>query len=849
MKQVTLLLLLTWIAFAPAQAQIVVNDQRTNSFLISKATIVVDANDDIAIKKAAALLQQDITAVTGITPSLVNILPKEGNLILVGSLQKNAAIKNLVQQKKIAASAINGKWEAYLLQSFNDPLTKNNTLVITGSDTRGVMYGVTTLSQQLGVSPWYWWADVPVKSMPHAGIALNQKLSDAPKVKYRGIFINDEAPALSGWAYATFGGFNKQFYSKVFELMVRLKSNYIWPAMWGRAFYDDDSLNITAAEEYAIVIGTSHHEPMMRAHDEWRRVKGGKWDYTVNATQLQQFWKTGLQRATNEKIVTVGMRGDGDEPMTDKTATELLQDIVKNQRRIIEEITGKPAAQTPQLWALYKEVQDYYDQGMRVPDDVTLLLCDDNWGNIRKLPLPGAAPRKGGYGIYYHFDYVGDPRNYKWINTNPLPRIWEQMHLAWQHNVKDIWIVNVGDIKPMELPISFFLDYAWNPDRINQHQVKAYTTQWAARQFGEQYAAVISDMLALYAKYNARVKPELLDHKTYSLATGEFTKVVNEYDSLLQKALSVNDKLQDNYKDAYFQLVLHPISAMANLYKMYYYVALNHQAAANNIPAANTHAAKVKELYNKDSLITLAYHRLKNGKWNHMMSQTHIGYTYWQQPEVNAMPFVKYVDATTVSELPPLLDVMTSRAKVPPGLHKNVYYEEEGIVSINAARYAKAVNTTKFKWNILPDLGKTGDAITIFPVTGPGTTLSASSPHLQYEFYTYSTGKVNITAFLSPTLNYYNRPEGLQFAVSVNEEKPQIISLNKEVRNAKTWERWVADNIIKKVSQHHITKAGRNTIKFWAIDPGVVLQKIELSFGEPHASYLGHPFTVYTNNK
>jgi hypothetical protein len=849
MKQVTLLLLLTWIAFAATQAQMVVNDQRTNSFLISKATIVVDDNDDIAIKKAASLLQQDIAAVTGVKPLLVSRLPETGDLILIGSLSRHAAIKKLVAQKKIATASVTGKWEAYLLQSFIHPDTKGHTLVISGSDTRGVMYGVSTLSLQLGVSPWYWWADVPVKSIPDAGILLNQQITDAPKVKYRGIFINDEAPALSGWVHATYGSFNKQFYSKVFELMVRLKSNYIWPAMWGRAFYDDDTLNIQAAEEYAIVIGTSHHEPMMRAHDEWRRVNGGKWDYTTNAQKLRQFWKTGLQRASNEKIVTVGMRGDGDEPMTEKTATELLQDIVKNQRKIIEEVTGKPAAQTPQLWALYKEVQDYYDQGMRVPDDVTLLLCDDNWGNIRKLPLPGAAPRKGGYGIYYHFDYVGDPRNYKWINTNPLPRVWEQMHLAWQHGVKDIWIVNVGDIKPMELPISFFLDYAWNPDRINQHQVKTYTTQWAARQFGAQYAGDISDMLALYAKYNARVKPELLDHKTYSLTTGEFTRVVDAYDSLLQKAVSINDKLQDEYRDAYFQLVLHPISAMANLYKMYYYVALNHKAAAENLLYANTHAEKVKALYIKDSLITLAYHRLKNGKWNHMMSQTHIGYTYWQQPEVNALPYVKYVDAATISEPPPLLELMSSSAKVPAGHNKNVYYEEEGTVSMDAARYSKAVNTPNIKWEILPDLGRTGDAVTIFPVTGHSIPLTAASPNLQYDFYTYSKAIVNVTAFLSPTLNYYNRPGGLQFAISVNNEKPLIISLNKEGRDAKTWERWVADNIIKKITQHQVTKAGKNTIKFWAIDPGVVLQKIELSFGEPHPSYLGHPSTLYTPGK
>ena len=404
-----------------------------------------------------------------------------------------------------------------------------HALVIAGNDRRGTAYGVFELSKQMGVSPWYWWADVPVVKQKEIYINENVTLTDAPKVKYRGLFINDEAPALSGWTKEKFGGFNHQFYEKFFELILRLKGNYIWPAMWGNAFYADDSLNIKAADKFGIVIGTSHHEPLMRAHDEWRRAGGGPWNYETNTEKLQQFWRDGMKRATNEKIVSVGMRGDGDAPMSRETATTLLENIVADQRTIISEVTGKPAAETPQLWALYKEVQDYYDKGMRVPDDVTLLLSDDNWGNLRKLPKLSEKPRKGGYGIYYHFDYVGGPRNYKWLNTNPLPRIWEQMHLAWEYKVRDIWIVNVGDIKPMEFPISFFLDYAWNPEKIDADDLGAYTETWAASQFGKQHAKDIADLLAKYAKYNARRKPELLDANTYSLATGEWKTVVDEY--------------------------------------------------------------------------------------------------------------------------------------------------------------------------------------------------------------------------------------------------------------------------------------------------------------------------------
>ena len=259
-------------------------------------------------------------------------------------------------------------------------------MIISGSDRRGTAYGVFEVSKRIGVSPWYWWADVPVKKKTDLFINANTYFSDAPKVKYRGIFINDEAPALSGWTREKFGGFNHKFYEKVFELILRLKGNYLWPAMWGNAFYYDDSLNIRSADEYGIVIGTSHHEPLMRAHEEWKYFgKGRKWNYDSTETGLKEYWKGGMQRAWNEKIVSIGMRGDGDEPMSRPTATALLERIVKHQRQIIEEVTGKPASETPQLWALYKEVQDYYDKGMRVPDDVTLLLCDDNWGNIRSI--------------------------------------------------------------------------------------------------------------------------------------------------------------------------------------------------------------------------------------------------------------------------------------------------------------------------------------------------------------------------------------------------------------------------------------------------------------------------------
>lgn len=848
------IVILVCVTVADLSAQQIVSEKELpNSFSLRHTMIQYEPQEADLIGTAALLLQKDIEMVTGYSPQVTtSSIMKTNTVILIGTIEGSALIKVLIRTKKIDVSSIKGKWEAFKILTVTDPFNDiRNMLVIVGSDRRGAAYGVFELSNQLGVSPWYWWADVPVKKKENVFIKNGVVITDAPKVKYRGIFINDEAPALSNWSKEKFGGFNHLFYEKVFELILRLKGNYLWPAMWGNAFYDDDSLNIRSADKYGIVIGTSHHEPLMRAHDEWRRYgQKQKWNYDSTEAGLKDFWRGGMQRAWNEKIVSVGMRGDGDEPMTRETATALLERIVKDQRTIIEEVTRKPAEETPQLWALYKEVQDYYDKGMRVPDDVTLLLCDDNWGNIRKLPKPGDKPRKGGYGIYYHFDYVGGPRNYKWVNTNPLPRIWEQMHMAWEHNVRQIWIVNVGDIKPMEFPISFFLDYAWNPPAIGAADIQKYTEQWAAAQFGNKHAKDIADILAKYAKYNSRRKPELLDAKTYSLDNYlEFTNVVSDYKDLLYKADLVNRALPSAYRDAFFQLVLHPVKACVNLNELYYYTALNHKLYQQGRTAnINKTADFVKELFEKDSLITREYHWLNKGKWNHMMSQTHIGYTYWQQPPRQKMPEVKYIPKDSI--LPePVYNAVHSEPKeanYPQNVTWNLFYELDGYISVEADHFTKAVNTKEINWKVLPDLGRTGSAVTTFPVTAKEQKPGINTPHLQYEVYTYSKDSLKINAYFSPSLNYFNTADGLQYAISVDDEAPQIISINKEDKNtgAGIWNKWAAENIIIKTTSHYIKNPGKHTVKYWMVNSGVVLQKLVLDFGGVLPSYLGPPETI-----
>jgi len=826
------------------------NERGAFPIITSSQTSVIycDQNDDWLVHKAASLLQNDIAMVTGKKPGIISTLSSSNkNVIVIGTIDRSLLIEDLIQEKKLNVDNLKGKWETFKLQVVNNPTKEiQNALIIVGSDKRGTAYGVFELSQQLGVSPWYWWADVPAKKKQEVYIRKGAYQYGPPSVKYRGIFINDEAPAFSGWTKEKFGGVNHKVYEKIFELLLRSKANYLWPAMWGNAFNDDDSLNPILADKYGIVMGTSHHEPMLRAQQEWKRYGKGQWNYDSNEVVLKDFWRKGIQNmGSHESIVTIGMRGDGDMPMTQGSNIALLERIVGDQRNIIEEVTGKPASQTPQLWALYKEVQDYYDKGMRVPDDVTLLLCDDNWRNIRRLPKLNDKPRGGGYGIYYHFDYVGGPRNYKWLNTNNIARVWEQMHLAHEYGVDRIWIVNVGDIKPMEFPISFFLDYAWNVRKWNENNINDFFRQWAEEQFGSSYATEIGEIIQKYSQNNARRKPELLSPDTYSFNYDEAKRVAGDYDALLVKAETINKKLPAEYKDAFFELVLHPVKACANLNKLYFTVGYNKLLASQHALAANKLADEAKQLYLNDSLISLEYHRTANGKWNHMMDQTHVGYTYWQQPPYNRMPEVRYVSPDSAREQGEKVDPLpkTAAGQAPQHLTRRMFYEQDGYISIDGAHYTGAVNTNSV-WKIIPGIGREGDGITTFPVTVPAQEgMVTNNPHLRYDLLVYDTGTVKLQAYFSPTLNFQN-DDGLKYGISVDDDPIQVISINKDDNNQRAWEQWVANNIIVKTSTHRITKPGRHTINFWMVSPGVILQKMILDFGGLKPSYLGPPETM-----
>ena len=777
-------------------------------------SILVDSKDDLGVLSIAEWLQKDIKCVDGGEAPIIQSQIAAQKYIIVGTYNKNKYISEFIKRGLINKADLIGKSEKYIITTVSNPVKGiKSALVIVGSDKRGAIYGMLELSRQMGISPWHYWADVPVKKQLNVSVAPGIYSDSEPAVTYRGIFLNDEAPSLTGWANKTFGGYNHLFYEKVFELILRLKGNFMWPAMWDAKFYDDDPQNSILADRYGIIMGTSHHEPMARAHKEWRMYGKGPWNYQTNAAVLDTFWTHGIERMKNTSdIVTIGMRGNGDEPMSSGSNIALLEKIVKRQREIIAKVTGKSASQTPQMWALYKEVQDYYDKGMRVPDDVTLLFSDDNWGNIRKLPNLNSKPRKGGYGIYYHVDYVGDPRNYKWLNVTQAARMWEQLNLTYEYGVRKMWILNVGDLKPMEYPISLFMDMAWNPSCLSGDSLSAYSVKWCAEQFGQEFAKTAADLLTRYTTYNHRVTPELLNDTTYNLHNyNEFARVTQDYVLLERDALRLSQKIPSESKDAFDELILFPIQACANLYELYYSVAMNKDLALKEDRNANFWADKARQCFERDSLLAIHYNKeIANGKWDHMMDQTHIGYTYWQQPEKNSMPAVVTVGSDSTS----------------------VYVEHNGYLSIEADHATAKVGSD---WYTIPDFGKTLSGVTTMPVTKQPD----AEMYLEYKFKTDYNGQISLHLLLAPTLNY-NDNKGLRVAVSIDGGSERIINYNAKYTDNQ-WRKWVANAIIDNVSEWTIDRRENHVLKIRFLDPGIVLEKVMLDMGGLKPSYLGAP--------
>ena len=577
-----------------------------------------------------------------------------------------------------------------------------------------------------------------------------------------------------------------------------------------------------------IIMGTSHHEPMARNHQEYARHRRewGAWNYQTNQAKLDQFFREGIERMKGtEDIVTIGMRGDGDAAMSEDADTRLMERIIGNQRRIIKEVTGKPAEKTTQVWALYKEVQDYYDAGLRVPDDVMILLSDDNWGNIRRVPItPKERSRKGGWGIYYHVDYVGAPRNTKWLNVTQTQQMFEQLSLAYDFGIQRMWILNVGDLKPMEYPIQLFMDMAWNPKEYTQQTVTDHTRRFfASNLVGDTLADEAADIYNRNCQYMARVTPEMLDDSTYNIETGEWRQVADAYQRLELRALRLYQDVPDEARDFYRELVLFPVQAMANLYDMYYAQAMNRRLAKMGSADANAWAAEVARCFRRDSLLCAAYnHDIAGGKWNGMMIQKHIGYTSWNDNFPHEM-------------LPKVIKLPSRSEGVGGGFH---FSHSSGYVSMEAEHYFRAEASQGTAWSVYPYYGRTRSGVALTPYTQP-----VGDASLTYRFtLPDSTRQVKVHIIVKSTLDFLN-VGGHECMVSLDDQQPQTVNFNKTLLDKQPYMYsvfypTVARRIIEKEVTLPVSKDGTHELTLRPQHPGLVFEKLVVDFGGYKPSYL-----------
>ncbi|KAL7415468.1 hypothetical protein BDY24DRAFT_383043 [Mrakia frigida] len=644
------------------QKSIVAFESAGDSFpLVSSGravSILVSKDDFPGILRAAKTFAGDIKNVTSQAPDVLIDLASNSSLAVVLGSVGSPFVSTLVNAGAMNVSDIQGRWEAFKIQIVDgSSIGVERALVIAGSDKRGTIYGIYDLAEQIGVSPWFWWSDVRIPHRDELYIKNDIYVHASPSVKYRGFFLNDEQPSLTNWAVERYNTnisapFQHEFYEAVFELILRLRANMFWPAMWSAKFAVDDPLNQFLADDYGVIYSTSHQEPMARNTPEWGAYGNGVWNYTINKPFLNNFWTEGIERAKPfETIVTVGMRGDGDLPLPGANI-QIIQDIIVDQREIISNVTGNNASEVPQIWCLYKEVQGYWDSPagetkLEAADDITLLWTDDNWGNIRRVPTAGENQRSGGAGMYYHFDYVGDPRNYKWLNTNNIAKVYEQLSLALEFGADRLWVVNVGDLRPMEMPMNFYFELAYDATRWNKDNLDEYLLLWAAREYGSEVAEKTASVFSRYMKLVSRQKPELNSPTTYSLISfREADLVVAEWEQLVADALEIYQSLDETTQSSFFQTVLHPVRAVATV------ILLNVAVGENNLRAVQARMSTISKaeeaisLFSEDAELTREFHAVNGGKWNHMMDQPHLGQWGWQQNMVNTLPAINYVQPT-----------------------------------------------------------------------------------------------------------------------------------------------------------------------------------------------------------
>ncbi len=777
------------------------------------ADIHVEENDFKVAHIAADCLAADIQAVTGVKPRIApDLTGVSKNLVLIGTLGNSAPIDQLVRAGRLNVKTIAGKWESFVVATVANPLPGvNSALVIAGSDRRGTAYGVFELSEAIGVSPWVWWEDLRPRHRAALVIAAGAHTKGPPSVKYRGIFINDEDWSFQPWAAKTFepetNGIGPKTYAKVCELLLRLKANYLWPAMHPCTKpFNSYPQNKIVADDYAIVMGSSHAEPMLRDNvGEWDQQTRGEWDYDRNRDGILSYWEERLrENGRYENVYTIGMRGIHDSAMpgggsaTDKVAR--LQRVIDDQRVLLARDVNPNVGQVPQIFVPYKEVLALYRNGLKVPADVTLVWPDDNHGYIRELSTPEEQKRPGGAGVYYHVSYWGAPEDYLWLSTTPPALIWEEMRKAYDHGARTVWVLNVGGLKKSAIDMEFFLRMAWDVDAWYETAQSVFLADWAARSFGTEHAPEIAANLDEYYRLNYPAKPEHLLQAQFSDNYNEKQRRLQWFAQLVGKTNALYAQMPPEEKDAFYELVVYPIRCSALI----------------NEKILSPSADKARMAYDQIQAETKYYNeQLAGGKWNHMMSASPRNRPVFQKPAVN----------TNTESVPN--DEETTAAG-------------NRCISIEAAHAARKVDGGGAAWKAIAGLGRSGNSITLLPTTAN----SLGAAELAFDFTAPTAGVANVFVYCIPTHAIYPGSQ-LRYSESIDEVPQQTVDID----TAEFSREWGV-NVLRAAAigtTAHMLGEGKHTLKLRPLDPGVVFDKVVIELGGLKPSQLGPPETALQN--
>lgn len=816
-----------------------VNRPKTKKFTVTTKNfctkLTIDPAEEPVIKIAAKLFAADVKEISGKTIS-IGLSSNATSGIIAGTLGKSKLIDEIIQREKLNLDSIKGKWEAFHIEVIEQ---KNGEpiMLIVGSDRRGTAYGILELSRIMGVSPWTWWADVHPEKKETIVLVLNGPINDAPDITYRGIFLNDEDWGLKPWSEKTFepevGDPGPKTYGKIFELLLRLRANTIWPAMHEvtKSFHTIPG-NREKADSFAIVISTSHCEQMLRSNTgEWNVQTMGPFNYLTNRQKMYDYWDQRVKETTqSENIYTLGLRGVHDGKMeganTVAEQSALMRQAVDDQRGMIKKYFTKPINQVPQIFIPYKEVLDVYDSGFEVPEDVTLIWCDDNYGFIRRLSNEQEQKRSGGSGVYYHVSYWGRPHDYIWLSSTQPALIWFEMRKAWEYGARRQWILNVGDIKPAEYLIEFYMDMAWGIDKFNADNIPEHLNTWTKKIFGEKEGKEIAGTMQNYYNLAFTRRPEFMGWSQTEPTTqtketefnpfefnNEAEERVEAYRKIENKSIALADKIPARLKDAYYQLVEYPVRGASLMNRKWIYAQLANQYLSESL-LTGKYAIGSLEAYKEIETLTQKYNEeIAGGKWKEMMSMA-----------PRKLPVFNKPDIPQSASLSP--EISQSTPKIAPTTRKANTETDKAVVLIPTGKKdgSNGVN----KWMNVRGLGQSRNSNVVYPFQTKLSSFVLDNPCLEYRFTTQSTGQANLFVAMLPTHPVDGKSD-VRYAISLDGKEPQIISFRTYDRDEQ-WKINVLRNQALTKTIQTIEKAGPHTLRIFAMDPGTALDQVMLDF-------------------